>query len=137
MCFLFFYIGVDLPFYFILSSVLDVMQVAHHYFENGIAYFTKRINRCISTCALSLLSYFIFILTRLSACANGEVAPFMGHNAYTYKFTFFLQSLTYNPDSYVGKPSKTPSSLIRSMERKKFGQSPTYLKISIWPSDSS
>ena len=24
------------------------MQVAHHYFENGIAYFTRRINRCIS-----------------------------------------------------------------------------------------
>ena len=26
----------------------DVMQVAHHYFENGIAYFTRRINKCIS-----------------------------------------------------------------------------------------
>lgn len=26
----------------------DVMQIAHHYFENGIAYFTRRINRCIS-----------------------------------------------------------------------------------------
>lgn len=24
------------------------MQVAHHYFENGIAYFTRRINKCIS-----------------------------------------------------------------------------------------
>jgi hypothetical protein len=24
------------------------MQVAHHYFENGIAYFTRRINRSIS-----------------------------------------------------------------------------------------
>jgi hypothetical protein len=33
---------------------VDVMQVAHHYFENGIAYFTKRINRCISICELSL-----------------------------------------------------------------------------------
>jgi hypothetical protein len=29
-------------------SSLDVMQVAHHYFENGIAYFTRRINKCIS-----------------------------------------------------------------------------------------
>lgn len=27
---------------------IDVMQVAHHYFENAIAYFTRRINRCIS-----------------------------------------------------------------------------------------
>jgi hypothetical protein len=24
------------------------MQVAHHYFENGLAYFTRRINKCIS-----------------------------------------------------------------------------------------
>ncbi len=41
------------------------MQVAHHYFENGIAYFTRRINRCISM-----------------GTANGEVAPFVGHNAF-------------------------------------------------------
>jgi Glycosyl transferase family group 2 len=44
---------------------IDVMQVAHHYFENGIAHFTRRINKCISM-----------------ACANGEVAPFVGHNAF-------------------------------------------------------
>ncbi|KAF5339551.1 hypothetical protein D9611_011423 [Ephemerocybe angulata] len=42
-----------------------VLGVAGHYFENGIAYFTRRINRCISI-----------------SCANGEVAPFMGHNAF-------------------------------------------------------
>ncbi|KAF8443806.1 glycosyl transferase family group 2-domain-containing protein [Boletus edulis BED1] len=47
------------------SDVPDVMQVAHHYFENGIAFFTRRINKCISM-----------------ACANGEVAPFVGHNAF-------------------------------------------------------
>jgi hypothetical protein len=41
------------------------MQVAHHYFENGIAHFTRRINKCISY-----------------GCANGEVAPFVGHNAF-------------------------------------------------------
>jgi hypothetical protein len=41
------------------------MQVAHHYFENGITHFTRRINRCISY-----------------GCANGEVAPFVGHNAF-------------------------------------------------------
>jgi hypothetical protein len=43
-------------FFQLTTSVLgvDVMQVAHHYFENGIAYFTKRINRCISICELSL-----------------------------------------------------------------------------------
>ncbi|KAJ3510456.1 hypothetical protein NLJ89_g4665 [Agrocybe chaxingu] len=47
------------------DGYVDVMQVAHHYFENGIAYFTRRINKCISI-----------------SCANGEVAPFMGHNAF-------------------------------------------------------
>jgi hypothetical protein len=41
------------------------MQVAKHFFENGIAYFTRRINKCISL-----------------ACANGDVAPFVGHNAF-------------------------------------------------------
>jgi len=41
------------------------MQVAHHYFENGIAHFTRRINKSISI-----------------GCANGEVAPFVGHNAF-------------------------------------------------------
>jgi Glycosyl transferase family group 2 len=41
------------------------MQVANHYFENGITHFTQRINKCISL-----------------GCANGEVAPFVGHNAF-------------------------------------------------------
>ncbi|KAK7472064.1 hypothetical protein VKT23_000178 [Stygiomarasmius scandens] len=49
----------------IIQHECDVMQVAHHYFENGLAYFMRRINRCISM-----------------ACANGEVAPFVGHNAF-------------------------------------------------------
>jgi glycosyl transferase family 2 len=41
------------------------MQVAHHYFENGITHFTRRINKCISL-----------------GGANSEVAPFFGHNAF-------------------------------------------------------
>ncbi|KAF9484563.1 hypothetical protein BDN70DRAFT_797466 [Pholiota conissans] len=49
----------------IIQHESDVMQVAHHFFENGIAHFTRRINKCISL-----------------ACANGEVAPFVGHNAF-------------------------------------------------------
>ena len=49
----------------IIQHESDVMQVAHHYFENGIAHFTRRINKCISV-----------------GCANGEVAPFVGHNAF-------------------------------------------------------
>ncbi|KIM44070.1 hypothetical protein M413DRAFT_443129 [Hebeloma cylindrosporum] len=49
----------------IIQHESDVIQVAHHFFENGIAHFTRRINKCISL-----------------ACANGEVAPFVGHNAF-------------------------------------------------------
>ncbi|KAF8962847.1 glycosyl transferase family group 2-domain-containing protein [Flammula alnicola] len=49
----------------IIQHESDVMQVAHHFFENGISHFTRRINKCISL-----------------ACANGEVAPFVGHNAF-------------------------------------------------------
>lgn len=48
-----------------LTQNPDVLQVAHHYFENAIAFFTRRINKCISM-----------------MCANGEVAPFVGHNAF-------------------------------------------------------
>ncbi|KAG1838744.1 hypothetical protein C8R48DRAFT_622083 [Suillus tomentosus] len=43
----------------------DVLQVAHHYFENTIVFFTRRNNKCLSM-----------------MCANGEVAPFVGHNAF-------------------------------------------------------
>jgi cellulose synthase/poly-beta-1,6-N-acetylglucosamine synthase-like glycosyltransferase len=49
----------------IIQHESDVLQVAHHYFENGITHFTKRINKCISF-----------------GCSNGEVAPFVGHNAF-------------------------------------------------------
>ncbi|KAI0028398.1 glycosyl transferase family group 2-domain-containing protein [Vararia minispora EC-137] len=49
----------------IIQHESDVMQVAHHYFENGITNFTRRINKCISM-----------------GCASGEVAPFVGHNAF-------------------------------------------------------
>ncbi|KAL5532158.1 hypothetical protein ACEPAF_5722 [Sanghuangporus sanghuang] len=55
----------ECPTVAVVQHESDVMQVAHHYFENGIAYFTRRINKCISM-----------------TCANGEVAPFVGHNAF-------------------------------------------------------
>ncbi|KAH8096816.1 glycosyl transferase family group 2-domain-containing protein [Cristinia sonorae] len=55
----------ECPTVAIIQHESDVMQVAHHYFENGIAYFTRRINKSISF-----------------SCANGEVAPFVGHNAF-------------------------------------------------------
>ncbi|KAK7015029.1 Glyco-trans-2-like domain-containing protein [Favolaschia claudopus] len=74
----------ECPTVAILQHESDVMQVAHHYFENGISYFTRRINRCISMGeGVWILSsgYNIDVLC-YSACANGEVAPFMGHNAF-------------------------------------------------------
>ncbi|KAF7760728.1 CAZyme family GT2 [Agaricus bisporus var. burnettii] len=49
----------------IIQHESDVLQVAFHYFENGIAQFTRRINKSISL-----------------GCANGEIAPFVGHNAF-------------------------------------------------------
>ncbi|KAI0288324.1 glycosyl transferase family group 2-domain-containing protein [Russula brevipes] len=55
----------ECPTVAIIQHESDVMQVVHHYFENGIAYFTRRINKTISL-----------------TCANGEVAPFVGHNAF-------------------------------------------------------
>ncbi|KAF5385623.1 hypothetical protein D9757_005554 [Collybiopsis confluens] len=42
-------------------KLTDILKVAHHYFENGMAYLTHRVTRTISM-----------------ACANGEVPPFLG-----------------------------------------------------------
>jgi len=49
----------------IIQHESAILKVAHHYLENGLAYLTHRITRTISL-----------------ACANGEVPPFMGHNAF-------------------------------------------------------
>ncbi|KIM25812.1 hypothetical protein M408DRAFT_204530 [Serendipita vermifera MAFF 305830] len=49
----------------VIQHESDVMQVSHNYFENGIAHFTRRVNKAISF-----------------AAANGEVAAFVGHNAF-------------------------------------------------------
>ena len=38
----------ECPTVAIVQHESDVMQVAHHYFENGMAYFTRRIHKCIS-----------------------------------------------------------------------------------------
>lgn len=72
----------------LIVFIVDVMQVAHHWFENGIAHFTKRINKCISMGALPFRCAFVPPVDDCSllACANGEVAPFVGHNAYVYLF---------------------------------------------------
>jgi hypothetical protein len=48
----------------IIQHSSGVMQVAHHFFENGMAFFTDMIQIGISM-----------------AVAGGDVAPFVGHNA--------------------------------------------------------
>lgn len=48
----------------ILQYSSGVMQVAHDFFENGITFFTNLV--------YSAIQY---------ACANGDVVPFVGHNA--------------------------------------------------------
>ncbi|KAJ7723831.1 glycosyl transferase family group 2-domain-containing protein [Mycena maculata] len=64
----------------IIQHESDVMQVAHHYFENGITHFTRRINKCISY-----------------GCANGEVAPFVGHNAFL-RWSAVQDAAFFDPD---------------------------------------
>ena len=48
-------------FFFLVG--VDVMQVAHHWFENGISHFTRRINKCISMGMFSFVSS-LFITRR-------------------------------------------------------------------------
>lgn len=69
----------------IIQHESDVMQVAHDYFENGIAFFTRRINKCISL-----------------GCANGEVAPFVGHNAFL-RWSALQDASFIDPDDGVKK----------------------------------
>ncbi|KAJ7244336.1 glycosyl transferase family group 2-domain-containing protein [Mycena rebaudengoi] len=76
---------VECPEVAIIQHESDVMQVAHHYFENGIAHFTRRINKCISM-----------------GCANGEVAPFVGHNAFL-RWSAIQDAAFVDPDDGVTK----------------------------------
>ncbi|KAF7327342.1 hypothetical protein MKEN_00311800 [Mycena kentingensis (nom. inval.)] len=69
----------------IIQHESDVMQVAHHYFENGITHFTRRINKCISY-----------------GCANGEVAPFVGHNAFL-RWSAMQDAAFIDPDDGIRK----------------------------------
>ncbi|KAJ7186447.1 glycosyl transferase family group 2-domain-containing protein [Mycena filopes] len=76
---------VECPEVAIIQHESDVMQVAHHYFENGIAHFTRRINKCISM-----------------GCANGEVAPFVGHNAFL-RWSAIQDAAFIDPDDGITK----------------------------------
>jgi hypothetical protein len=84
----------------IIQHESAVMQVVGHFFENGITSFTTRINSAISFCA-----------------ANGEVAPFVGHNAFL-RWTAIQDA-----------------SLMKTMVFESVGPSRTFPRISIKPFD--
>nr|ACZ81467.1 Ncp1 [Kwoniella heveanensis] len=69
----------------IIQHESAVMQVVGHFFENGITSFTTRINTAISFCA-----------------ANGEVAPFVGHNAFL-RWTAIQDASFIDPDDGIRK----------------------------------
>jgi len=91
----------------------DVLQVAHHYFENAIAFFTRRINKCISM-----------------MCANGEVAPFVGHNAFLRWSA--LQDAAFGGGDINSSSSSTPSS---SGPTPNSGSGPR-AQVKIWSEDN-
>jgi hypothetical protein len=63
-----------------------VMQVAHHFFENGVAFFTRNLQVNISFTASSGDSESIFDYSERCDPCQGTAdwtpgAPFVGHNA--------------------------------------------------------
>ncbi|WRT65030.1 uncharacterized protein IL334_001972 [Kwoniella shivajii] len=69
----------------IIQHMSGVMQVANHFFENGIAHFTRSIQHAISYCT-----------------ASGEVAPFVGHNAFL-RWSALQECMSIDPDDGVNK----------------------------------
>ncbi|KAG1781357.1 glycosyl transferase family group 2-domain-containing protein [Suillus placidus] len=98
----------------VLQHESDVLQVAHHYFENAIAFFTRRINKCISM-----------------MCANGEVAPFVGHNAFLRWSA--LQDAAFGGGDVNSSSSATPSG---STPNSGSGVDGHRAQIKIWSEDN-
>ncbi|OCF59087.1 hypothetical protein L486_03586 [Kwoniella mangroviensis CBS 10435] len=69
----------------IIQHMSGVMQVANHFFENGIAHFTRSIQHAISYCT-----------------ASGEVAPFVGHNAFL-RWSALQECMSVDPDDGINK----------------------------------
>ncbi|GHJ84242.1 hypothetical protein NliqN6_0644 [Naganishia liquefaciens] len=69
----------------IIQHESSVMQVIEHYFENGITSFTTRINSAISFCV-----------------TNGEVSPFIGHNAFL-RWSALQDAAFIDPDDGITK----------------------------------
>ncbi|KAJ9112325.1 hypothetical protein QFC19_000745 [Naganishia cerealis] len=69
----------------IIQHESSVMQVIEHYFENGITSFTTRINSAISFCV-----------------TNGEVSPFIGHNAFL-RWAAVQDAAFVDPDDGITK----------------------------------
>ncbi|KAE8540333.1 hypothetical protein D1P53_003278 [Cryptococcus gattii VGV] len=69
----------------IIQHMSGVMQIANHFFENGVAHFTRGIQHAISYC-----------------CASGEVAPFVGHNAFL-RWSALQECMFVDPDDNIRK----------------------------------
>lgn len=66
----------------IIQHMSGVMQVANHFFENGVAHFTRGIQHAISYCCASGEGAYVWPTLLLIFNINHlAVAPFVGHNA--------------------------------------------------------
>lgn len=104
--------------YLSLLEFADVMQVAHHYFENGIAYFTRRINRCIS---LSKLLLYFGLRNR-------------GWRSIPVQLALTAKSLLSSAimHSFAGRQSKMLRSRIPLTAKRRFGLNITSRRTLIW-----
>lgn len=113
----------ECPTVAIIQHESDVMQVANHYFENGIAYFTRRINRCIS---IGLSSPFrsidIVFSLRLFFLFSTQLA-----------LTVKSRHSSDTTPSSAGKPCRTLRSSTPTMVSRKSGARATSVRTSIWP----
>jgi cellulose synthase/poly-beta-1,6-N-acetylglucosamine synthase-like glycosyltransferase len=88
---------VESPEVAIIQHMSGVMQVAHHFFENGVAHFTKGIQTAISYVCASGEGGFLFSVRKLML-----VAPFVGHNAFI-RWSALQECLELDPDDGVMK----------------------------------
>jgi hypothetical protein len=87
----------------IIQHMSGVMQVAHHFFENGVAHFTWSIQHAISYCCASGEGESSRARYRQRANADFvPVAPFVGHNAFL-RWAALQECMFIDPDDGVNK----------------------------------
>lgn len=86
----------------IIQHMSGVMQVAHHFFENGVAHFTRGIQHAISYCCASGEGGSTLVRSRRVPADVLLVAPFVGHNAFL-RWSALQECLHIDPDDGVMK----------------------------------